>query len=227
MLDEHFSNAGPLLSPEKLAVFKSQPEWECDTVAEDAKRLIAEAFEANKELFATNPTEPQTKFFAVNPTLHALGYVYSIGEDVPIQNDARAHVDFTLFPSGEEFAESEPMRGSTAFFRAAIGLVQAVAWAEDLSVSESAEVAARQPMVTTDLLLRSSGVNFGLVTNGSRWRLLHRATSETLGTYVEADLPKLIEAPLDEFKEFYLLFSKSSLQPSDEGVCFLDQFLAN
>ncbi len=226
MFDEILVNNGPLLSPERLADLPSSPEWDCDEEVEAARQGIAEMLEKHGELLHGNPTEPQTKFFAVNQVLHSLGYVYSIDETVTIQHEARARVDYTLFPNADRFVEVEAMRGGPAFFRTAVGLAQATVWGEPLDVNEDPEVAAQQPVVIIDLLLRSSGVNFGIITNGKKWRLIHRGSSDTFNTYVEADIEDLMAGPPEHLKAFWILFSGRAMATTDDGLCFLDRLLA-
>lgn len=225
MFEDVLTNSGPFFSAAHLAKVQDSPKWACDEAAEVARTLIREAFEKHDELLHENCTEPQTKFFAVNPVLHALGYVYSIDEMVTIQHDAQARVDYSLFPDSERFQEVEPLRGGPAFFRTALGLVQATVWGEPLDLSDDSEAAAQQPIVLIDLLLRSSGVNFGFVTNGQKWRLVHRGSSDRFDHYAELEVKRAIEGTLDEFKLFYLLFGRDSLRRDDDGLCFIDRLL--
>ncbi|MCA9563226.1 MAG: hypothetical protein KC561_07045 [Myxococcales bacterium] len=225
MFDEILVNSGPLLSASKLADIKTLPEWDCGDEAEIARMAVVDAFEKNAELFHQDATEPQTKYFIVNPALHALGYIFSIDEMVPIQGDAKASVDYTLFGAPEDFTEVEPFRSSPAFFRPAIALAQSANWGESLDVSDDPEVAAQQPQVVIDVLLRFSGVHFGIVTNGRKWRLVHRATSEKYTTFAEVDLTRLSQ-DLESFKLFYVLFGSKSLATNDEGQSFVHSLLA-
>jgi len=221
-----FTNNGPLLSPEKVADLPTSPQWACDEVALKCQTAIKDALEKHGELLHTDATEPQTKYFIVNPVLSSLGYVFSVSESISISGDAKARVDYTLFSDSEAFDEAVSFRGGQAFFRSAIALCQATVWNESLDLSEDAELAAHQPTVVVDVLLRSTGVDYGIVTNGKKWRLVNRATSDTYSTYVEFDIEELAQADIESFKHFYLLFGKSSLVRDNEGQAFLDQFVA-
>lgn len=225
MFEDILTNSGPFLAASTLDELTSSPKWSCDEEAGASRALLIETFEKHGELLHENCTEPQTKFFAVNPVLHALGYVYSIDEMVTIQHDAHARVDYTLFPDSTRFQEVEPLRGGPAFFRTAFALVQATVWGDPLDLSDDSEVAAQQPIVLIDLLMRSSGVNFGFITNGQQWRLVHRGTSDRFDHFIEIELKRIIEGTLDEYKLFYLLFGKDSFQRDDDGLCFIDRLL--
>ncbi|MBN1945118.1 MAG: hypothetical protein JW797_05545 [Bradymonadales bacterium] len=225
MFEEVFINRGPLFSKDRLAAIVSQPVWDCDEHALRLRRAVEETLQKYAEALDQDATEPLTKYYVVNNLLHELGFVYSIGEPVPIQTEARPRVDYALFAEPEHFTEVEPMRGAANFFRHAAGLCQATVWRESLDVAEDPEVAAQQPMVLMDLFLRSTGVDYGLVTNGLDWRLLHRGSSDTLSTYLEVNLEKLLDQSIDHFKLFYVLFNPKAMVRGDEGVSFLDQLM--
>jgi len=226
MNPEFFVKGGTLFSDERLNKIPTLPVWDCEPKAELARNTILDALEKNGDLLKADATEPQTQFFIVNPVLHALGYVYSVSEALTLAGDTSVRADYTLFTSAEDFAEVEPVRGTVSFFRKAIALCQATAWSESLDISDEPEEAAQQPMVLMDLFLRTSGVDFGFVTNGNKWRIVHRATSEGLKTFIEVDLLTVMKSKIDDFKWFYLLFGKDSLAINDQGTCLLNSFLA-
>src|SRR5699024_8933716 len=91
-------------------------------------------------LLAGSPSLEETRFFMINPTLHALGYTHSVYEPVPTQSGSVARVDYTLFPNAESFLEARDMRGSLSFFRASVGLSIAVAWTGGLDEVPAAPV---------------------------------------------------------------------------------------
>lgn len=226
MSHDVFVNSGPLLVADKIADIKSLPQWDCDEAATTARQLMRDALEKHAELLETDATEPQTKFFIVNPVLSALGYVFSIGESINVAGDARARIDYTLFSTPEEFEQALSFRGGQAFFRNAVALCQATVWKDSLELAEDANVAAQQPVVVIDLLLRSTGVVWGIVTNGLQWRLINRGSSDRFDTYVEFDLNDVLgNDQFDNFKLFYLLFGRNGLMRNDEGVTFVDRFI--
>lgn len=217
--------SGSFISPEKLEEIKSTPEWNSDEAFQAALDQIREVNEKYREMLNEDSTEPQTKYFAVNPVLHALGYVFSIGEDVTIQGETKAVADYTLFQSASKFEEVSSMRGGQGFFREAIGLVQAATWNDPLDVVEDPEAAAQQPMVLLDILLRSSGVDYGIVTNGVKWRLIHRGSSEKYDTYIEMNLLDTLKGELEDFKLFYLFFGLPSFVRREDGSTFIDNMI--
>lgn len=225
MFADYFTNQ-QLLSSDRLAALTELPEWDCQQQAELLQQALKDLFEKNEELLHSNPAEPQTKYYIISSVLHALGFIYSINETVPIQDDTEVHVDFALFSTAAEFGEVEPTRGSATFFRPAPALCQVTNWGEDLDLSEDPEIAAQQPVLLMDLFLRTTGVDFGIATNGQHWRLMSRMSPDPIARYVEADLLKLLDAPIEAFQYLYLLLGKESMILDDEGNCFLNSLMA-
>lgn len=249
-----FLNSGPLFSGERLEGMEDLGEW---TKLEEEARLaynrIREAFEKHSTLLAGSPSLEETRFFMINPTLHALGYTHSVYEPVPTSAGSVARVDYALFPNAQSFTDAIESRGSIAFYRAAAGLGKAVAWTGDLDTpppARQARVVVRDedededeapvrlpaqedtsvpgilPAAELDALMRETGVNFGLLTNGWLWRVYHRGTSDRLDTFFQADLIAAIKSDFEDFKRFYMLFHKGAFVKGANGSSFIDSMLA-
>ena len=247
-----FLNSGPLFSGERLEAMDDLPEWaSLEEEARSAYNRIREAFEKHSTLLAGSPTLEETRFFMINPTLHALGFTHSVYEPVPTQTGSVARVDYALFSNAEEFTASREDRGSLSFYRASLGLGKAVAWTGDLDEAPPARP-ARQPIIDEDeededgepivrlpaqeatstpgilpaaeldALLRETTVDYGILTNGWLWRVYHRGTSERLDTFFQADLIAAIKSDFEDFKRFYLLFRRDAFVVGSTGTRFVD-----
>jgi hypothetical protein len=245
-----FLNSGPLFNGERLETLEDLPEWkEADAAAQEAYHRIREAFEKHSTLLAGNPTAVETRYYMVGPVLHALGFTHSVFEPIELPDGRVARVDHVLFDSASEFNEAEPVRGSVSFFRESLGIVRAVEWGSDFSgnslvepkppppVEEGEEPIPAPPMpkpleagippaVELDLLLRSTGRDFGILTNGCDWRLYHRSSSSLLNAFFQADMIAALKSDFEDFKRFYLLFRKGAFVKTDGITCFLDGFVA-
>ena len=240
-----FLNSGPLLSGERLEAMEDLSEWQSiDAEARQAYDRIKEAFEKHSTLLAGSPTLDETRFFMINPTLHALGFTHSVFEPVETVDGRVVRLDYVLFPNAEGFDEAQHGRGTMGFFRPAISIVKSVAWSQDVDglptapVAEEGEseegaeaeaapaadpsVGQNLPAAELDAFLRATGVDFGIVTNGWNWRLYHRGTSERLDTFFQADLIAAIKSDFEDFKRFYLLFRKGAFLKGNQGTSFLD-----
>ncbi len=222
-----FLNSGPLFSGERLESLEDTPEWQDDEAAHRAHDSIRKAFEKHATLLAGGPTLDETRFHMIAPTLHALGFAHSVFERVDIGGGQNMRVDYVLFPNGAAFKEAQPSRGTPGFFRTATGIAKAVKWNATLDVAPETEEgeASITPGAEIDVLLRTTGREYGILTNGCDWRLYHRGTSVHLNTFFQADMIGAIKSDFEDFKRFYLLFRKEAFSFDDSGTSFLDRML--
>ncbi len=222
-----FLNSGPLLSAERIESLEETPIWgECDDATHLAFEQIKEAFEKHATLLAGNPSADETRYFMVNAALHALGFMHSADERVDTGADTSARVDYALFAHPDDFREVETVRGTAGFFRPAVGIVHCVAWGRGLDdVAEYASECTLAPGQELDLLLRATGMDYGILSNGCDWRIYHRATSSLLNTWFQADMIAAIKSDFEDFKRFFLLFGRDSLVKDDSGESFVDRLL--
>ena len=218
-----FINSGPLFKDEHLHSLEENPDW---SSSEDdvrvAYQMIREAFEKHATLLAGNPSVDETRYFMVTPTLHALGFMATADERAG--NNVR--VDYALFDDSDSFSDSEPMRGSAGFFRPAVGIVQCVKWGSELdAIPEDAEEGSVSPGQKLDVLLRTTGADYGILTNGCDWRIYHRLNSALQDTWFQADMIAAVKSDFEDFKQFYFLFRANAFTKDDSGEGFLDRIL--
>ncbi|RLC61147.1 MAG: hypothetical protein DRI48_11080, partial [Chloroflexi bacterium] len=85
----------------------------------------------------------------------------------------------------------------------------------------------RNPSWQIDYYLRATGLDWGILTNGRLWRLVHRDTSHRLQIYYEVDLVQLLkEADPDRMRYFTLFFRQAAFRRDARGRVFLDDALA-
>ena len=245
-----FLNSGPLFNGERLESLEELPEWtECEGEAREAYHRIRETFEKHATLLAGNPSPIETRYYMVGPVLHALGFMHSVFERVELVDGRTARVDHVCFQNSADFVEAEPSRGSIAYFRPALCIVRAVEWGSDFTgttytppkpppPSEDGEEPVPAPpmpkpleigippAVELDLLLRTTGKDYGILTNGCDWRLYHRSSSSLLNAFFQADMIAALKSDFEDFKRFYLLFRRAAFHKPDGISCFLDNFLA-
>lgn len=225
-----FLNSGPLLNGDRLEGLEDTPEWANDEPVQAAYERIREAFEKHSTLLAGQPSVEETRFHMINPTLHALGYTYSVYEPLDLGADRVARVDYVCFANSNDFLDAVESRGSVAFFRQALMLVRGLVWNSPFDTAEGqegeeAQEAELAPAMEIDFLLRTTGRDYGVITNGCDWRLVHQASSGHLDTFLQADMIAAMKTEYEDFKRFYLLFAKSSFLKDDSGTSFVDRLL--
>lgn len=226
-----FVNSGPLFNADRLEALEDLAEWKTlDESARIAYERLRDVYEKCATLLAGNPSALETRFHIVNPTLHALRLTFSVEEAISVGDDQSLNVDYACFTNAQEFYDAEPTRGTVGFFRSALCIVQAAAWGADLDVAPeptptedgSEPQPTVPPAVRLDLLLRSTGCEYGVLTNGYLWRLYHRDTSGLLNTFFQADMIAAMKTDYEEFKRFFLLFNREAFVRGPKGECFLD-----
>ncbi|MCA9543365.1 MAG: hypothetical protein KC613_03215 [Myxococcales bacterium] len=222
-----FLNSGPLFNAERLETIEDVTEWgELGDDVRVAYTMIREAFEKHATLLAGNPSVEETRFYMINPTLYALNFSHSVAESVSLGDDQVVRVDYTCFANANDFYEAEPARGSLGFFRPAITIVGAEAWGSSFDEApDDGDEPAVLPAQRLDVLLRTTGRDYGILSNGCDWRLYHRATSSQNSTFFQADMIAAMKSEFEDFKRFYLLFNRDAFIRDDTGMCFLDRLL--
>lgn len=142
-----------------------------------------------------------------------LGFSYLVQPSRKIFKTHR-QPDYALFPDEETKQAAKEFDGEKKLFAHALAVADAKAWDVDLDA-----VGPASQMHDYILL---SGVRWGVITNGRRWRLYHRDTVHELDTFYEVDLESIITADDPEPLKYFLLFfrAKSFLQDG-----FLDRAL--
>lgn len=206
-MTEVFRNEGQLFQTEKFNQLKDQPEW-THTRADEVRIQLEELLEKREPEIETGLNEIATQFYWVSPVLRALGLTFSVSE---IAADDNARPDFTLFFEADDFRTAVQVRGARGFFSNALAVVRAFGWNTNLNELDQAQ-GPGSPAFEIDKLIRSTGVNWGIVTNGREWRLYHRETSGLFTTFYEVDLLSTLQNPtIEDFKYFWTVFSPEGL----------------
>ena len=170
-----------------------------------------------RDLFTTalpSTSEPALEEELIRPILsEVLGFSYLVQPSRKIFKTHR-QPDYALFPDEKTKQAAKAFDGEKKLFEHALAVADAKAWEVDLDA-----VGPASQMHDYILL---SGVRWGLITNGRRWRLYHRDTVPELDIFYEVDLEELITAEDPEPLKYFLLFFRA--ESFAEGG-FLDQAL--
>jgi len=209
-----YVNEGGLFSEESLDEIDTYEEWESDEI-EEARQNLEELYEKREGQLEEGLNEMETRYFWISYALRALGFSYSVAELTPdFSEDIDFRPDFTLFSNPDELRSAIPHRGERDFFVNALGIMRAIGWEESIGEYEPEEEDEDPYNLAYDVdgLVRSTGVQWGIGTNGRRWRLYHRDSVGLLDTFFEVDLiESLHSADPDDFKLFWMVFSPTGL----------------
>ncbi len=214
---------------------KTTAEWQAstaDTAAFAAFRAgVSQAYEALSR--SHSPNEAETEQDLVRPVLELLGW----SDYLPQQGTARNEdiPDHLLFPDADSKQRAAAEPKAEERFRYATVVEESKRFGLPLEVRDQDDkVKSGAPhsqllrYLSTAEIASDGRLRWGILTNGSVWRLYdHRARPRSSG-YFEVDLGELLRSGNeDDLQTFYLLFRRESFVPQPgEKTSFLETALA-
>ncbi|APX97817.1 Eco57I restriction-modification methylase domain-containing protein [Natronorubrum daqingense] len=202
---------------------QDREEWDCDGDAEEAMAALQSLYDLESGLVEGYKEDPLIDNW-IDEVLDVLGFGTNVETTLP---DGGGYVDVLLFDDPEARRDAAEVYLSTEessdLFERGIGLVEAKQWDADFSArfSEQRPYRNASHQIKHYLERTPESIQWGVLTNGRKWRLYGTKDYETQ-TYYEVDLPELLErGDLEAFKYFYLFFRPAAFQASG-GTTFLD-----
>lgn len=206
-----------------------EPEWrEKRPAALAALEQLQALWSVERDRVERYGSEATLEEKFIQPVLKILGWplIYQTHLD-------RREPDYALFRTDTDLDTAlSAGRTNAAFWQHAAMAADAKAW--HVSLDRPSRVAGKReyPPEQIEWYLNHSLCDFGILTNGKRWRLVPRVLGPgkpRFETYLEADLPLLLEkltpssdqlyvptgAEFDAFFTFFLLFGSDSLAQRD------------
>ena len=155
----------------------------------------------------------------MKPILKALGHLFEVQPSLKVPGSVNKpdyvfyrDVDALNANKGQTLTDSLPGQGAYA-----VG--DAKYWERPLDVtlkSKSSDnskdaLSNKNPSFQIAFYMQHSGVEWGILTNGRLWRLVHKDTAHKLDRYYEIDLPALLESGSDaDFLYFFAFFRRDA-----------------
>jgi len=192
------------------------PDAEVETAFSEIKSILDEKGDRVEDY-----NEAQLERNVIRPIFEILEIPFEIEETV-MRNARRP--DYGFFPS-EEAADAAFDREN--FYQEAIAVADAKRWGRKLDTRGEEKRDFENPSYQIHSYLQETPPQWGVLTNGEKWRLYYGPTSHRLDSYYEIDLPEVLsisdeEDDLEAFKEFYLFFRQGAFLDDQTGDCFLD-----
>jgi type I restriction-modification system DNA methylase subunit len=203
----------------------ADPRWDDarDEAAQVLDRLHALYTREADHLDAYNESQLEQHWF--QPILHALGHTFEVQPSVP---GLEAHVkrpDYVLFRDEAARQRAVTQQHEEVYAREALAVGEVKAWETPLGKKRRGggpRFEDRNPSWQIDYYLRAAGVDWGILTNGRLWRLVHIESSQRLQIYYEVDLVHLIEqGDPGAVRYFTLFFRQAAFRPDAQGRVFL------
>ena len=179
-----------------------------------------------------NEDQLEDKWF--KPIFERLGHTHWEGQAViPGWKGNIKKPDFVFFPDEAARQTAVTKQNTAHYAQHAVTLAEVKQWAVNLSKKSGGQptFADQNPMYQIDTYLTLTGLDWGILSNGRTWRLVHKSSSRTLETYFEIDLLAALDQPDDTFATaviayFWRFFSRAAFRPDGRGAIFLDEALA-
>jgi hypothetical protein len=174
--------------------------------------------------------ESQLEEHWIKPILTQLGHVFEPQASVPGLDAGVTFPDYIFFPDEPSRHLAAGVQKTDEYAHHALAVGEAKRWNLDLGKKQKgggASFEARNPMWQIDYYIRTTELEWGILTNGRLWRLVHKDTSHRLSIYYEVNLVDLLtRGEADALRYFTLFFRQAAFRPDDQGRVFLHDALA-
>jgi len=203
---------------------QDREEWDCDEAARTAMAELQSLYELEGPLVEGYDEDPLVDNW-IDEVLDVLGFGTQQEVTLP---DWGGFVDELLFETPAARREAAEVylatEDTTDLFERGVGLLEAKQWDATFTERFDERRPYRNASHQTKHYLEHtpSAIQWGVLTNGRKWRLYGTNDYETQ-TYYEVDLPELLErGELESFKYFYVFFRPAAFRES-AGTAFLDE----
>src|SRR6266508_4608890 len=199
--------------------------WDTDSrVAAELQAQLRTLHEEARPNLEARANEAQTEQAFIRPLLDALGFVYDVQTGLPAWAGAE-RPDYAVFPNREALTAALPRRGQLAFYEDADTIIDAKAWDTDLDALDR-EQSRKTPSQQIGGYIQRANLDWGVLTNGRKWRLYTSSRERTIENYFEVDLGELLNASAEDFRFFSCFFTPRAFARGADGRCLLDRVFA-
>jgi hypothetical protein len=133
--------------------------------------------------------------------------------------------DYAFFANSQAIDNAHRSVDSKSFFVSAIAIGEVKRWDVELDrFGKDRKDRRRNPSFQMWLYLHETELNWGILSNGKKWRLYRK--DKPLDVYYEVDLAYLLENnDIEGFKYYYYFFRREAFQPNERGEIFLEKVL--
>ncbi len=202
---------------------KHRAEWDCDTEAQQAFEELQNLYQLEGSLVEGYKEDDLINNW-IDEVLNTLGYGTQVETTLPQGN---GYVDILLFENDDKRREAASLyldtKNTKDLFNNGVTVVEAKQWDADFNKRFSEQRPYRDASHQIKHYLENvENIEWGILTNGRKWRLYGTKDYETK-TYYEVDLPELLEqGDLEQFKYFYTFFRPEAFQET-AGSTFLEK----
>lgn len=206
------------------------PRWRSALPQAQAFLTWLQELYAHEQRQLPSYNEPQLENHWFRPILAQLGHAFEGQASVPGLNAGVKRPDYVFFPDDITRQAAVRAQNTAEYTADALAVGEVKRWDVPLGKKEKgggASFEAQNPSWQIDYYVRATGLDWGLLSNGRLWRLVHKDTSQRLSIYYEVDLVDLLSRGDAELMQYFtLFFHQGAFQPDTQGRVFLADALA-
>lgn len=188
-------------------------KWD-DDLSEPFQKTL-ELYEQKKAALA-DMNESQTEQEFIQPVLSdVLGFAFDVQHSVKRQGRVNIS-DYNFFADEKAKQKAQEHRNDPKYYNDVLALGDAKYWGRSLDgkgVTEKDRNSNANPSFQIVNYLTFTGLNWGILTNGSHWRLYSMKSRSRIDSYFEVDLQHILEnKDKEQFKYFYHFFCCQAFQ---------------
>jgi type I restriction-modification system DNA methylase subunit len=211
-------------------ILPDDPRWEqAREEAEDFLTWLQDLYADERDQLP-DYNESQLEQYWFQPILEQLGHVFELQASVPGLEEHTKRPDYVFFPDDAARQRAASLQNEEDYAAEALAVGEVKRWNTPLGKKRRGGDPVfedRNPSWQIDYYIRATGLDWGILTNGRLWRLVHTDTSQRLQIYYEVDLVQLLEeGDPERVRYFTLFFRQAAFQPDQRGRIFLDDALA-
>jgi hypothetical protein len=211
-------------------LLSKDPRWEAALPeAESFLAWLQDLYMAEgDQLAGYNESQLEDHWF--RPVLEKLGHVCEGQASIPGLQRGIKRPDYVFFQNELARQAAVKAQGTKEYADKALGAGEVKSW--DVSLGKKLmgggpSFADQNPSYQIDYYLKATGLAWGILSNGRKWRLVHKDSSQRLTIYYEVDLVDLLQrGRAEQMLYFTLFFRQAAFLPDAEGCMFLDDSLA-
>jgi len=206
------------------------PRWEAALAETGAFLGWLRGHYAEEQNQLADYNEDQLEEHWFKPILRRLGHAFEGQASIPGLNRGVKRPDYVFFPDEATRQVAVSTQSTEGYVADALAVGEVKRWDTPLSKKEKgggASFEAQNPSWQIDYYVRATGLEWGVLSNGRVWRLVHKDTSERLSIYYEVDLVDLMrQGDAGTMRYFTLFFRQAAFRPDAHGRVFLADVLA-
>ena len=164
------------------------------------------------------------------PILTQLSHTFERQASIPSLEAGVNRPDYVFFPDEATRQAAVSAQRTEDYTADALAVGEVKRWDTALSKKRKgggASFEAQNPSWQIDYYVRATSLDWGILSNGRLWRLVHKDSSQRLSIYYEVDLVDLLSrGDAGAMRYFTLFFRQAAFRPDAQGRIFLDDALA-